>query len=468
MKTRFCPSPTGLMHLGNLRTALFSALAAKSQGGKFLLRIEDTDLARSQKIYEDQIYYDLEWLGLIWNDGVNLPEASQGPYRQSERNEIYEQYYSALQEQKLAYPCFCSEEELATNRKLQLASGKPPRYPGTCRHLSQEQVEEKLSSGLKPALRFHVQDGVTIEFEDFVKGSYSFNSSDIGDFIIRKQDGSASFMFCNAIDDSMMEVTHALRGEDHLTNTPRQIMILKALNMFVPQYGHMPLIVGNDGSPLSKRHGSKNVGELRDVGFLPLALLNYLARLGHTYVEQGFMHYDELAKNFDIQHVNKSPAKYGEAQLKHWQKEAEQQLSVEAFIAWIGRDNLQLVDDSQLNAFVQMIQPNVLFPADAIAWANYLLAEEVSFGIGEMEVLKSVDPAFFAAFSEAIQAGGEDYSAMLAALKEKTGLKGKALFQPLRIAMTSQLNGPDMSAVYGFLGVERLKSRIDQINSILG
>ena len=280
IKTRFCPSPTGYMHLGNIRTAVFNYLLAKALGGVFLLRIEDTDRERSQSLYSDALQKDLEWLGLHWQEG---------PYFQSERQNIYDQYYQQLIDKDLAYPCFCTEEELTLSRKIQRASGKPPRYPGTCAHLTETQIQEKKSSGLIPTLRFRVNDDEVIEFDDLVRGHHRFLGKDIGDFIIRRTDGTSPFMFCNAIDDALMGVTHALRGEDHVANTPRQVLILKALNLPAPQYGHISLIVGPDGSPLSKRHGSQSVQDLRESGYLNIALNNYLARLGHYYEDNRFI-----------------------------------------------------------------------------------------------------------------------------------------------------------------------------------
>ena len=298
-KTRFCPSPTGLMHLGNTRTALFNALLAKKNRGDFLLRIEDTDTARSKKSYENILMEDMLWLGLAWQDG---------PYFQSERQSIYNKYCDDLIEKNLAYPCFCSDEELKKNREKQLSQGKPPRYSGTCAFLSKDEVSERISKGLKPVIRFRVLKDKKISFSDLIKGEQVFSSNDIGDFIIKRTDGISSFIFCNAIDDALMNVTHAFRGEDHLTNTARQIMIFEALNLKQPKYGHIPLIMGKDSAPLSKRNGSRNLRELRDEGFLDTAILNYLARLGHHFEKTQFMTLDQLAQEFSLDSITLSPS----------------------------------------------------------------------------------------------------------------------------------------------------------------
>ena len=219
MKTRFCPSPTGLLHLGNARTALFNALLAQHTDSIFLLRIEDTDDKRSQEKYSHTLMQDLRWLGIKWQEGPEIA-GKLGPYWQSQREDIYDRYYKKLIDMKLAYPCFCSEEQLRLARKIQRSNGQAPRYPGTCSGLSEEQIAAKVAQGIKPSLRFRVAKNVSIEFDDMVKGKQLFHSNDIGDFIIRRSNNAPSFMFANAIDDSLMHVTHVLRGEDHLTNTP--------------------------------------------------------------------------------------------------------------------------------------------------------------------------------------------------------------------------------------------------------
>ena len=300
IRTRFSPSPTGMLHLGNVRAALFSLLYAKKMDGIFLLRIEDTDATRSEQKYLDSLQEELHWLGLQWQEGPGVG-GPHGPYCQSERGGIYAQYYQQLEDEGRAYPCFCSDQELALNRKLQLSRGQAPRYPGTCRKLSKETVAKRLEAGEKPALRFQVPQNTMIEFNDLVKGHQKFNSDDIGDFIIRRADGSSSFMFCNAIDDSLMGVTHILRGEDHLANTPRQLMILQALQMRAAEYGHLSLITGDDGAKLSKRHGSSSLNDLIEQGFLPHAVVNYLARLSHTYEQQSLLSFNELAIHFHLE-----------------------------------------------------------------------------------------------------------------------------------------------------------------------
>ena len=279
--TRFAPSPTGSLHLGNARTALFSHLWARRTGGRFILRIEDTDVERSQIRFREELMADLRWLGLDWDEGPDSGGPS-APYAQSERGEVYRSLFARLEADGHAYACYCTAADLELSRKLQRMSGRPPRYAGTCRNLTAPQRADRHAKGLKPTLRFAVPAGRVIEFDDAVHGPQRFASGDIGDFIIRRDDGTSSFFFCNAVDDSVMGVTQVLRGDDHLTNTPRQLMLLDALGLRRPGYGHVGLLVGTDGAPLSKRHGSTSVHEFRERGFLPAALLNHLLRLGHA------------------------------------------------------------------------------------------------------------------------------------------------------------------------------------------
>ncbi len=472
LKTRFCPSPTGLIHLGNTRTALFSALLAHGANahgkqGVFLFRIEDTDRTRSYEEYTQAMLDDLHWLGLRWQEGACVGEVGKavgdaGPYWQAQRQAIYARYYQTLEDAGQAYPCFCSEEQLAMSRKVQRTAGKPPRYAGTCRNLTQTEVAAKLAEGLKPTLRFRVPRGETIQFTDFVKGRQRFVSDDIGDFIIRRTDGTAPFMYANAIDDALMGVTHAMRGDDHLTNTPRQLMLLAALELPVPAYGHISLIMGPDGAPLSKRHGSRSLQELRQTGFLPEALLNYLARLGHYYENPAYMSYAELAANFKLESLSSAPARYDENQLLYWQKESVAQISSERFWDWLDDKTKKLVPAEQQELFVDTVRANVTFPAEALTWAQVFFNDKIHFDDESKAVLDNAGSEFFAAALAAIDMHGADFKAVSNHVKEQSGVKGKALFQPLRIALTGEQHGPEMAKVFALLGVDKIKQRLQR------
>ncbi|MGB6976458.1 MAG: glutamate--tRNA ligase [Gammaproteobacteria bacterium] len=458
-KTRFCPSPTGLMHLGNLRTALFSALLAKKLNGIFLLRIEDTDRLRSQPKFTQTIFEDLRWLGLEWQEGPEH-DKGHGPYWQSQRQAIYDHYYQIVLEKGLAYPCFCSEQQLALTRKAQLSAGKPPRYAGTCRNLTTEQIVAKRSQGLAEVLRFRVPTDQYTVFNDLVRGEQRFANNDIGDFIIRRANGTPPFMYSNAIDDALMEVTHTLRGEDHLTNTPRQIMLLQALHLTAPAYGHIPLIVGADGSPLSKRHGSRSVQELREQGYLPEAIHNYMARLGHYYENDAFMDLSQLAAQFSIAALGKSPARFDSNQLLYWQKEAVLHSPTHRLENWLNDTARQLIPSSAITLFLEIIKPNITFPQEVNAWAEWLFAKSLHYDHDQQDILRTAGETFFATALEALEQPAANFSSVSQMLKEKLGVKGKALFQPLRVALTGQLHGPEMDKLFELLGKDRVRNRL--------
>jgi glutamyl-tRNA synthetase len=324
--TRFAPSPTGFLHLGNARTALLNFLAARKTHGRFILRVEDTDESRSNEEFMRALFQDLRWLGIDWDEGPDIGGPQQA-YRQRQRRSIYEDWLAKLDAAGLTYPCFCTPSELNVSRKLQLAAGKPPRYAGTCRQLTEEQRAERLVRGQPAALRFKVPQGQIVSFDDIVHGEQRFNTDDIGDFIIRRTESTTAFFFSNAVDDALMGVTVVIRGVDHMTNTPRQILILEALGLPVPRYGHVALLLGMDGAPLSKRHGAVSLRDLRKRGYLPAAVRNYLVRLGHSPTIDGWLDDATMRDDFGLSRLGKAAAKFDEAQLRHWQREAVTHLS---------------------------------------------------------------------------------------------------------------------------------------------
>jgi glutamyl-tRNA synthetase len=448
--TRFAPSPTGSLHLGNARTAFFSHLWARKTGGRFILRIEDTDVERSEPRFRDALLTDLEWLGLDWDEGPGIGGPS-APYSQSERGEFYRRLFGVLESEGQAYPCFCTAEELELSRKLQRMAGKPPRYAGTCRLLSAAERALRAARGLKPTLRFAVPEGTLIEFTDLVHGPQKFASADIGDFIIRREDGTSAFFFCNAVDDAVMGVTHVLRGDDHLTNTPRQLMLLDALKMRRPGYGHVGLLVGADGAPLSKRHGSTSVQEFRGRGFLRAALLNHLFRLGHTSDVDGWLAVDDMPAHFRPEHLGRAQARFEESQLLHWQKETLQRMSAAEIRAWLGSE------DS--TAFVELVRHNVVLPADAAPWAAVVRGELPPLGQDQERVIAAAGPQFFAAAAAAFDESGADLGELTKLLKERTGRKGADLFMPLRVALTGQAHGPELAPLLKLMPPETVRRR---------
>ena len=449
--TRFAPSPTGSLHLGNARTAFFSYLWARKSGGRFILRIEDTDVERSEPRFRDALMRDLEWLGLDWDEGPDVGGPC-APYVQSERGEWYQGLFRQLESEERAYACFCTPEELELSRKLQRMAGKPPRYAGTCRYLSAAERASRIASGSKPTLRFAVPKDVTIEFVDLVHGPQRFASNDIGDFIIRREDGTSAFFFCNAADDAAMGVTHVLRGDDHLTNTPRQLMLLDALGLRRPGYGHVGLLVGVDGAPLSKRHGSTSVQEFRERGFFPAALLNHLFHLGHTGDVEGWLPPADMPAHFRPEHLGRAPARFEEAQLVHWQKETLQRMPAADIGAWLG-----LADAAD---FVELVRHNVVLPADAAPWMAVVRGELPPAGPEELSIVAAAGPEFFAAAAQALDESGADFASLVKILKERTGRKGTELFMPLRVALTGTTHGPELAPLLKIMPRETAVRRL--------
>ena len=326
MATRFCPSPTGYLHIGNVRTALFNYLLAERAGVPFLLRLEDTDRQRCKGEYEEALREDLLWLGLNW----------QGePWRQSERSDIYSQYTEQLRAAGHLYPCFCSDEELQVQRKLALAAGRPPRYPGTCRALGEGEVADRLAAGEAHAWRFRVPQGRELEVTDLVRATYSLNVDLIGDFVLVRRDGDPTFLFCNALDDALAGVEMVVRGEDHISNTPKQLLLFEALGMRPPAYGHLAVLTGADNKPLSKRDGSSAVRLLREEGYLPSALLNQVVRLGHKVTDKALLDFRAMAAQTDLGSMSRSPSIWQRDGLKHWQKLAVEAMTDADLAAWI-------------------------------------------------------------------------------------------------------------------------------------
>jgi glutamyl-tRNA synthetase len=450
--TRFAPSPTGSLHLGNARTAFFSHLWARKTGGRFILRIEDTDVERSEQRFRETLMAELRWLGLDWDEGpeVGGPAA---PYVQSERGAWYRELFSRLEAEGRVYECFCTPEELELSRKLQRMAGKPPRYAGTCRALTAAQRAERRARGQNPTLRFAVPADTLVEFTDLVHGPQKFSSSDIGDFIVRRENGTAAFFFCNAVDDAQMGVTHVLRGDDHLTNTPRQLMLLDAMGMRRPGYGHVGLLMGEDGAPLSKRHGSTSVQDFRERGFLPAALLNHLFRLGHTSDVERWLAADEMPAHFRPEHLGRASARFEEAQLMHWQKETLQHMSTAQIQAWLG-----IADSPE---FVELVRHNVSLPQDAAPWLAVVRGDLEPLGADEERVIAAAGPEFFDAAASALQRSGSDLALLAKILKERTGRKGAELFMPLRVALTGRTHGPELAALLKLMPLETARRRLD-------
>ncbi len=467
VRTRFAPSPTGPLHTGGARTALFSWLFARARGGNFVLRIDDTDTLRSDKRYEESILLDLSWLGLTWDEGPGT-EGECGPYRQSERSGLYKEATTELLERGLAYKCYCTRERLSDLRSALLKQGKPPRYDRRCLGLSPSNAPHDVN----PVVRFKVPPGA-VAFKDAVKGDIDFQGLDISDFIIEASDGSATYNFASAIDDALMRITHVIRGDDHLSNTPGQILIMKALGHAVPEYAHLPLIVGPGGRPLSKRVMSASLGTLREDGFLPGAVINALARLGWAPGDEGLLSLSDMAARFELKKLSKSPSVFDTERLGGFNRVAIAAAPAEIFLAevegsfpetpsaWLLRAVSALkADAASVKDITLMIRPlagDLLIDRDG----GEILADLATLEDGEVNPLKAL-------LSE-IDGGGdiiteESAKSILSAVKKKTGLKGRSLFMPLRVGLTGVTTGIELYRIMELLGreesVKRLKTAL--------
>ena len=472
--TRFAPSPSGELHLGNARTAVFNWLLARGRGGRFLLRIEDTDRERSRPEFAARIYEDLRWLGLGWDEPIVL---------QSARGEAYALALSQLEQAGRVYPCYCTPLEIEANRRAQLASGRPPRYAGTCRHLDAHQRAARVADGRRPALRFRVPDEGRIAFTDLVHGDQMFECADIGDFIVSRADGSAAFFFGNVLDDATSGVTQVLRGEDHLSNTPRQLLIAQALGLRAPQYGHLSLLTGADGAPLSKRQGAQTLRELREAGVLPLAIVNQLYRLGHSGGSDGLHDLATLAREFDTARLVRSPARFDPVQLEAWQKAAVHAMPVADALEWLRPVLPAGLDPAAAQAFAALMQPNLVYPAEAKDWLAVVFGELPTPGDAaapteaaaatEASALTEAGPEFFAAAADVLRARAEDlalgapaaWKAATSAISAATGRKGPALFKPLRLALTGRLHGPELAPLIALMTPARAIARLERLSS---
>ena len=470
VRVRFAPAPTGLLHIGNARTALFNYIFAKRHGGTFILRIEDTDVERSTDASIDRILEDLQWLGIRWEEGPDR-DAPEGPYRQSQRLSLYRDYAEQLLKEGKVYKCFCSPERLETLRQDQLSKGKMPRYDGKCRSLSEGEISKMELAGLRPVLRFQVE-GKFIVFEDLVHGKMNFDLYGIGDFIILRSDGMAAYNFACVIDDHLMHVTHVIRGEDHLSNTPRQILIYKTLGWEPPTFAHHPLILGPDRSPLSKRHGTTAVSQYREEGFLPEALLNYLVLLGWSSPSgEEVLTLDRMVDEFSLHAISKSAPIFNRKKLEwlnslYIRKIEEDHLS-ELLLPYLQKAGLQAnsFDQEYFAQLSGILKENLVILSQIEEYLGIFFDEKFSFEDGAKNILLNSENRETLRMTIKVletmpEMTGDVWSSMLSQLEEKTGLRGKGLYTPLRAGITGKTKGPELAKILPFLGRERIIRRL--------
>lgn len=443
VKVRFAPSPTGKLHVGNVRTALMNVLFARGQGGQVLLRIDDTDLERSTAEFEDAIRADLNWLGLGWDE----------TFKQSERFDKYEAAKTELIEKGLLYPCYETEEELDRKRKIQRAQGKPPVYDRAALSLTDEDKAKLEAEGRKPHWRFKLSGG-RIEWTDLVRGPSHIETSSVSDPILIRADGSYLYTLPSVVDDLESQVTHIIRGEDHVTNSAAQIEIFEALGGkdSAPAMGHMALLVGADGDKLSKRLGSLSIEDLREIdGFEPMAVCSLLAKIGTSDAVDVRSELQQLADEFDFGKLSRTPARFDPEELKRLNAKL-----VHAMNYADVQDRLKTLGADGGDAFWQAVRPNLTVLKDVVEWTR-LIEGPVTPAIADE------DADFTAQAAELLPEGAltqESWGVWTSALKEATGRKGKSLFQPLRMALTGQQRGPEMAQILPLIGGEKARARL--------
>lgn len=475
LKVRFAPSPTGPFHIGGARSALFNWLVARHADGTFLVRIEDTDLKRSTKESEENIKDSLKWLGMNWDEGIDVG-GPHGPYRQTERLDLYKKEVQRLLDEGKAYYCYCSAEELEKSRKAQLDAGKTPIYDEHCRHLTEEEKARYEAEGRKPVVRLKVRKDGVFAFDDMVRGHVEFQAAGVGDFIIMKSDGIPVYNFAVVIDDAFMEVTHVIRAEEHLSNTPRQLAIYEALGYKPPKFGHISLILGEDHKKMSKRHGATSVTEYRNMGYLPEAVVNYLALLGWTPKgEQEIFTEEELIKQFSMKRVSSNDAVFDINKLNWINFQYMKKLDADQLYALIFPFLVKAgyVEESVTEEKKDWLKKVIWFMKDHIYFAGQA-AEELRFFFEDMPAL--TDEAILSIMKaetsgKLLKAFIEDLKALetfdqaeikkcFNACMKAQGIKGKAAYEPTRIALTGVTQGPGMFEMMELFGREKTMDRL--------
>lgn len=462
MRLRFAPSPTGQLHVGNARTALFNWLLAHGKDGTFILRIEDTDAERSTRESETSILEDLRWLGLDWDEGPDV-EGPHGPYRQSERLHLYASYANELVAADHAYYCFCSPQQLDAERRERLAAGRPPKYSGRCRTLSKHDAAERIDAGERPVIRFRVPESVDVAFEDLVRGEVTFNTEVIGDPVLVRSDGRPAYNFAVVVDDALMEITHVIRGEDHISNTPRQLLLYQALGFTPPSFAHLSLVMGPDHTPLSKRHGATSVMEFRERGYLPEALVNYLALIGWSPGGPGenveLLPIDELANRFAVEDVGHSAGVFDQEKLawmnRHYMKAAAPARLSSESARYFARSGFIHQRTPQAMEYISSLLPMAVGSVDRLEEipdrVRFIFSYDAAAALERPEIASEIRQpaardviAALASEIDGVMLDRESFRAMASRVKERTGHKGKALFHPIRVALTGQPGGPEL------------------------
>lgn len=472
VRVRFAPSPTGSLHIGNARTALFNYLYARKSGGKLILRLEDTDQARSEKRFEAELMESLRWLGIDWDEGPDK-DGDAGPYRQTQRIALYRILAEQLIHEGKAYPCFCTEGELEARRKAQVARGLPPGYDGRCRGLSEAERSRFMAEGRPYTIRFRVPTDEEVAFEDAIHGPITFSSNALTDFILIRSNGMASYNWAVVVDDAKMGITHVIRGDDHISNTPKQILLYRALGLMPPRYAHHPLILGLDGKRLSKRYGATAVSQFRREGYLPESLAFYLVGLGGIVASDGPLKgMDEIVEAFDLKRISKGAAVFDHKKLTWINGRFIRELPLETLLSHLapfletwgvterfdngkiaeivacGRDNAQVLTDFESVFRIFMDAP---------------AAEGLVFAPEEREAARTILEIFADSCKQVASLDEEGYIKVARVAMKRSKQRGRPFFMTLRRALTGTDHGPELTKIIPILGKDEVINRITRV-----
>lgn len=463
-RVRFAPSPTGHLHIGNVRTAILNWLFAKNTGGKFILRIEDTDLERSADKYTDQICEDLQWLGLTWDEGPGIGGPHQF-YRQSQRLAIYKEYAQKLLDEGKGYYCFCTPDELNEMRKESIRRGETIKYNRKCLHLTKEQKQAYFAEGRKPAIRFNVP-AQEIIFKDVVKGELSFDGENIGDFVIMRGEEIPTYNFAAVVDDGLMKISHIIRGDDHVSNTPKQILIYQALGFKLPKFVHIPMILGPDRARLSKRHGATSIDHYRYRGYLPEVIINFLSLLSWSSVSgEEILSIEQLIKEFDFKRISKAAAIFDIEKLNwmngYYIRKLDLNRLTEYSIPFLKQANYPIGDFESTKRIISLLQNYLDYIDQVIEQAAIFYQDNVSIDNPEarMIIRKDSSRKIFWSFLRGLdtieELDANLFRKMMKTAQNETGIMGKDLWMPIRIALTGKLHGPELPHIAEILGKEK-------------
>ena len=473
VRVRFAPSPTGPFHIGGARSALFNYLLAKHTGGTFVVRIEDTDQKRSTRESEENIKDALKWLGINWDEGIDVG-GPNGPYRQMERLDLYKKYTDQLLAEGKAYYCFCTPEELEAEKEAQMAQGETPVYSGKCANLAPETVQQYLAEGRPYVIRVKTPKNETLEFDDLVRGHVSFDSNKVGDFVIVKSDGIPVYNYC--VDDALMHITHVVRAEEHLSNTPRQLVLYHAFGFPVPTFAHVSLILGKDKKKMSKRHGATSVQQYRDLGYLPAAIDNFLALLGWTPdSDQEIFTMEELCQQFSLDRVAKNPAVFDIEKLNwinfHYMKELDEDQLLELCLPHLQQAGYAAAQPSAedlqwLKHLCAAMREHVQYGAQIVDAVKVFFTDdfapenEETAAVLKEETASSVLTMFYQELKALDEVTPDTVQPLFKKIQKGLKVKGKFVYMPIRVAVTGVMHGPDLNVIVALMGRDKVLSRL--------